>query len=178
LIRRSQHSGSNCRGGINFGYSFTSGNSQSTLNADTNATYRANGWEVATSLDSPFDGQAGASKTNRQDVQATFTKVLNSNSFIASLSDFLHSSRQDLNLRTTIGGGYGRYLKRTTNSKLAWLGGVVYIHESFGTTAGSLSGQSMEAVVGLQYNFVRFNFGELQSQVRIFPGLTDSGRSA
>ena len=109
-------------------------------------------------------------------MQATFTKFLNSNSFVASLSDFLHSSRQDLNLRTTLGGGYGRYLKRTTNSKLAWLGGVVYIHESFGTTAGSLSGQSMEAVVGLQYNCVRFNFGELQSQVRIFPGLTDSGR--
>jgi putative salt-induced outer membrane protein YdiY len=164
------------QGGIDLGYSFTSGNSQSTLNADTNATYRAKGWEVATSLDSTFDGQAGASKTNRQDVQATFTKFLNRNSFVASLSDFLHSSRQDLNLRTTLGGGYGRYLKRTTNSRLAWLGGVVYIHESFGTTAGSLSGQSMEAVVGLQYNCVRFNFGELQSQVRIFPGLTDSGR--
>jgi hypothetical protein len=34
----------------------------------------------------------------------------------------------------------------------------------------------MEAVVGLQYNYVRFNFGELNSEVRAFPGLTDSGR--
>jgi putative salt-induced outer membrane protein YdiY len=164
------------QGGIDLGYSFTSGNSQSTLNADTNATYRAKGWEAATSIDSTFDGQAGASKTNREDVQATLTKFLNRNSFVAALSDFLHSSQQDLNLRTTLGGGYGRYLKRTTNTNLAWLGGVVYIHESFGTTAGNLSGQSMEAVVGLQYNYVRFNFGEFRSQVRTFPGLTDSGR--
>jgi putative salt-induced outer membrane protein YdiY len=164
------------QGAIDLGYSFTSGNSQSTLNADTNATYRAKGWEAATSLDSTFNGQSGASKTNREDMRATFTKFLNRNSFVAALSDFLHSSQQDLNLRTTLGGGYGRYLKRTTNSNLAWLGGVVYVHESFGTTAGNPSGQSMEAVVGLQYNFVRFNFGELQSQVRTFPGLTDSGR--
>ena len=33
------------QGGIDFSYSFTSGNRQSTLNADTNATYRAKGWE-------------------------------------------------------------------------------------------------------------------------------------
>lgn len=164
------------QGGIDFGYSFTSGNSQSTFNADTNAAYKTPRWEVATSLDSTFSGQPGASKTNVEDLQATFTKFLNRNSFVAGLSDFLHSSRQDLNLRTTLGGGYGRYLKRTTNSNLTWLGGVVYINESFDTMAGQPSDQSMEAVVGLKYNYIRFNFGEFDSDLRVFPGLTDSGR--
>ncbi|MGC2527313.1 MAG: DUF481 domain-containing protein [Candidatus Acidiferrum sp.] len=164
------------QGSIDAGYSFASGSSQSTLNADTNASYSTPGWEVATSFDSTFSGQSGATSTNREDVQGTFAKFLNRNSFVAGLSDFLHSSRQDLNLRTTLGGGYGRYFKRTTNSNLAWLGGIVYIHESFDTTAGQPSGQSMEAVAGLQYNYVRFNFGEFDSQLRIFPGLTDAGR--
>jgi len=164
------------QGSIDFGYSFTSGNSQSTLNADTSAAYQTPGWKAETSFDSTFSGQPGASNTNREELQATFTKFLNRNSFVAVLSDFLHSSRQDLNLRTTLGGGYGRYLKRTTNSNLAWLGGIVYAHESFGTSAGNPSDQSMEAVAGLQYNYVRFNFGELNSEVRAFPGLTDSGR--
>jgi hypothetical protein len=164
------------QGAIDLGSSFTSGNSQTTLNADTNAAYRTKGWEAATSFDSTFSGQPGASKTNREDLQATFTKFLNRNSFLGTLSDFLHSSRQDLKLRTTLGGGYGRYLKRTTNSNLAWLGGFVYVHESFGTTLGNPSDQSMEAVLALQYNYVRFNFGDFNSQVRIFPGLTDSGR--
>jgi putative salt-induced outer membrane protein YdiY len=164
------------QGGIDVGYSFASGNTQSTLNADTSTAYKTPGWEVATSFDATFSGQSGASSTNREDVQVTVSKFLNRNSFVASLSDFLHSSRQDLNLRTTLGGAYGRYLKRTTNSNLAWLGGIVYIHESFGTTAGNPSGQSMEAVAGLQYNYVRFDFGEFDSQLRTFPGLTDSGR--
>jgi putative salt-induced outer membrane protein YdiY len=163
-------------GAIDVGYSFTSGNSQTTLNTDTSVAYQTARWKVATSFDATFSGQSGASKTNREDLQTTVTKFLNRNSFVAALSDFLHSSQQDLNLRTTLGGGYGRYLKRTTNSNLAWLGGAVYVHESFGTTAGNPSDQSMEAVVGVQYNLVRFNFGELHSQVQTFPGLTDAGR--
>src|SRR5208282_2958428 len=93
------------QGAIDFGFSYTSGNGQASLNADTSAAYKTPGWEVATSFDSTFSGQTGAAKTNREDLQATFTKFLNRNSFVASLSDFLHSSRQDLTLRTTLGEG-------------------------------------------------------------------------
>jgi Protein of unknown function, DUF481 len=164
------------QGSIDFGYSFTSGNKQSTLNADSSATYKATGWEASTSFDSTFNGQSGASKTNREDLQGVFAKYLNRNSFLAGLSDFLHSSQQDLNLRTTLGGAYGRYLLRTTNSNLAWMGGVVYIHESFDTAAGQPSDQNMEAVLGVQYTLVRFNFGEFDAQIFTFPGLTDAGR--
>ena len=164
------------QGAIDFGYSFTSGNSQTTLDANTNAAYKTPGWEAATSFDSTFGGQSGASKTNREDLESTLSKFLNRNSFLVGYSDFLHSSRQDLNLRMTLGGGYGRYLKRTTNSNLSWLGGVVYINESFDTTTAQPSDQNMEAVLGLQYTFNRFNFGELDSQLQAFPGLTDAGR--
>lgn len=164
------------QGSIDFGYSFASGNGQSTLNTDTSAAYATPAWEIATAFDATFSGQLDASKTNREDLQATFSKFLNRNSFFAGLSDFLHSSQQDLNLRTTLGGGYGRFLKRTTNSNFAWLSGIVYVHEAFDTTAGHPTDQSTEAVVGLQYNLVRFKFGEFDSQVRVFPGLSDPGR--
>jgi len=123
------------QGSLDFGYSFSSGNNQSALNIDTSAAYKTPRWEVTTSFDSTFSGQSGGAKTNREDGQAAFSVFLNRNSFIMGISDFLHSSQQDLNLRTTLGGGYGRFLKRTTNSNLAWLGGVVYVNESFDTTA-------------------------------------------
>jgi putative salt-induced outer membrane protein YdiY len=164
------------QGAVDFGYSFTSGNSQSTLNLDTSAAYKTPGWEATTSFDSTFSGQSGASKTNREDLQANFSKFLNRNSFVQGLSGFLHSSQQDLTLRTTLGGAYGRYLKRATNSNLFWLGGAVYVHESFDTAAGQLSDQNLEAVVGLRYNLIRFKFGEFDSKVLAFPGLTDAGR--
>jgi putative salt-induced outer membrane protein YdiY len=164
------------QGAIDFGYSFTSGNQQSSLNSNTRAAYKTPGWEAATSFDSTFSGQSDASKTNRQDFQGTFSKFLNRNSYVLALSGFLHSSQQDLTLRTTLGGAYGRYLKRTTTSNLSWLGGIVYVRESFGTPTGNPSGQSMEGIVGLEYSYIRFDFGEFNSQVWTFPGLTDTGR--
>jgi Protein of unknown function, DUF481 len=164
------------QGSLDMGYSFSSGNGQSTLNLDTNAAYKTPGWESALSFDSTFNGQSNSSKTNREDLQTSFYKFLNRNSFVAFLSDFLHSSQQDLNLRATLGSGYGRYLKRTTNSNLAWLGGLVYVNEMFDTSAGQPSDQNIEAVAGLQYQYIRFNFGELDSSLQVFPGLTDAGR--
>ena len=164
------------QGSIDLGYSYSSGNSQTALDVNTNAAYRTTGWEAATAYDSTFGGQAGAPKTNRQDLQTTFAKYLNRNSYLIALSDILHSSRQDLTLRTTLGGGYGRYLKRTTNSNLSWLAGVVFVNESFDTSAGQPSGQSAEALVGLQYSMIRFDVGEFDSQLLIFPGLSDTGR--
>jgi hypothetical protein len=164
------------QGSMDLGYSYSSGNSQTALDVNTNAAYRTAGWEATTAYDSTFGGQAGASKTNRQDFQATFAKYLNRNSYLLALSDFLHSSRQDLTLRTTLGGGYGRYLKRTTNTNLSWIAGVVFVNESFNVTAAQLSDQSAEALVGLQYSVIRFDFGEFDSQLLTFPGLTDTGR--
>ena len=164
------------QGSIDLGYSFSSGNSQTSTNVDTDVAYRTTAWEAATSYDSTFGGQAGASKTNRQDLQTTFAKFLNRNSYLVALSDFLHSSQQDLTLRTTLGGGYGRYLKRTTNSNLSWLAGVAFVNESFDTTAGRPSDQQADALVGLQYSYVRFKVGDFNSQLLVFPGLTDTGR--
>jgi putative salt-induced outer membrane protein YdiY len=164
------------QGSIDFGYTFTSGNGQSALNADTNAIYKTTGWEAATSFDTTYGGQTGADSSNREEVQAAVSRFLGRNSFVTGLSDFLHSSQQDLTLRTTLGGGYGRYLRRTTNTNLSWLGGVAYIHENFDTSIGKPSNQSMEAVVGLEYSYIRFDLGEFDSQLRVYPGLTDSGR--
>src|SRR5579863_4916241 len=70
------------QGAIDLGYSFTSGNSQTAIDVNTNAAYRTAAWETATAYDSTFGGQAGASKTNRQDLQWTFTRFLNRNSYL------------------------------------------------------------------------------------------------
>ena len=164
------------QGAIDLGYSFSSGNSQTSTNVNTNAKYVTAGWETGTSYDSTFGGQAGASKTNRQDLQTIFAKFLNRNSYLLGLSDFLHSSQQDLTLRTTLGGGYGRFLKRSTSSSFSWLAGVVFVNESFDTTALQPADQQAEGLLGLQYSTVRFKVGDFNSQLLVFPGLSDTGR--
>jgi putative salt-induced outer membrane protein YdiY len=162
-------------GAIDLGYNFSSGNSQTSLSADANAKYLTPKWITGASIDSSFSGQSGGSKSNLFELQTLDGRFLNRNSFLMGLGDFLHSSQQDLSLRTTLGGGYGRYLIRTNRNTLAWLGGVVYTHENF-ESSDQPADQNMEALLGLQYQMFHFDRYSLASQVLVYPGLTDAPR--
>src|SRR5271168_676899 len=162
-------------GAIDVGYNFSSGNNQTSLSADAIANYLSTKWIVGNSVNSSFSGQSGGSKSNLLEVQTIDGRFLSRSSFLMGLGDFLHSSQQDLSLRTTLGGGYGRYLLRSNHNTLSWVGGVVYTHEKF-ASADQSAGQNVEALLGLQYQMFHFDRYNLQSQVLIYPGLTDAGR--
>jgi hypothetical protein len=163
------------QGSIDAGTSFTSGNSQVAANTDLNATYTTPAWSATGALGTSFSDQTGGTKTNRNDASISAEKFLGRNAYLGGLVDFLHSSQQDLNLRATVGGGYGRYLKRTGTSQLRWLGGVVYTRESFATPTEP-SDSNAEGLLGLDYDSFRFKLGEIHMQVLVFPGLSDYGR--
>ena len=163
-------------GNIDAGYSFTSGNSQTTINSDASANYATPNWAVGTGISNSFSGQSGASRTNRIDGTLTLDRFLSRNSYLGLLNDYLHSSQQDLTLRTTLGGGYGRYLIRTDTTGLRWIAGVVDTWESFSTVSARPSNSNGEALLGAAYDSYRFRFGELHLQTNLFPGLSDSGR--
>jgi putative salt-induced outer membrane protein YdiY len=163
------------QGSIDAGTSFTSGNSQVTANTDLNATYATPKWSATGDLGTSFNNQSGGTKTNRNDASLSGQRFLGRNAYVGGLLDFLHSSQQDLDLRTTVGGGYGRYLIRTGTSQLRWLGGVVYTREAF-TTATAPSDSNAEGLIGLTYDSFRFKVGEIHLRAMVFPGLSDSGR--
>jgi hypothetical protein len=162
-------------GAIDFGLDFTSGNSQTSFSSDASANYLARKWFAGANFNSSFSGQSGASKTNLVETQTIDGIFMSRNSFIAGLGDFLHSSQQDLSLRSTLGALYGRYWLRTNHNSLALLGGVVYTHETF-QAANQPSDQNVEALLGLQYQLFRFDRYSMQSQLLVYPGLSDSGR--
>jgi putative salt-induced outer membrane protein YdiY len=164
------------KGAIDFGYSFTSGNNQSSLSSEANATYTATKWAAGVAYNSSFSGQSGGRTTNIFEVQSFGMRFLTRNSLLIGLSDFLHSSQQDLNLRTTLGGGYGRYIKRTNQNVLRWLAGADYTRATYQSTVGQPVQQNAEMLLGLQYENFYFARYTLQSQLLIFPGLTDWGR--
>jgi Protein of unknown function, DUF481 len=163
-------------GSVNFGASYTSGNNQTALNTGISVAYPAKTWASRASYTSSFSGQSGASQTNLEELQAGYEHYLNRNSFVLGLSDFLHSSQQELNLRTTAGAAYGRYVKRTNENSLRWFGGIVYTHEAFESTVAQPTDQNVEALLGGQYELFRFDRYTLQSQLLVYPGLSDFGR--
>jgi putative salt-induced outer membrane protein YdiY len=163
-------------GSIDFGYDFTSGNAQTSLSSDASANYLSKNWAAGTSFTSSYSGQKGGSQSNLLELQGIGERFLSKNSAILGLTDFLHSSQQDLELRTTLGGGYSRYFFRTNENKLLWVAGTVYNRETFVSGLGQPTDDNVEGLLGGQYQLMKFSLYDLQSQLFFFPGISDAGR--
>ena len=163
-------------GSIDFGASYTSGNNQTAVNSNADASYISTRWFGGGSFTSSLSGQSGSTQTNLLHGQNLNGLFLSRNTFLMSLIDFLHSSQQDLDLRTTAGTGYGRYWVRTNRTFLLWLAGIVYTNENFFPSAGQPIKNNCEGVLGTQYQLFRFARYRLQSQFLAYPGLSDLGR--
>jgi putative salt-induced outer membrane protein YdiY len=164
------------KGSIDLGYNYTSGNGQSSLNSSASAEYPATHWAAGASYTASFSGQTGGTTSNLFEVQSYGERFLNRNSYLIGLSDFLHSSQQDLVLRTTFGGAYGRYLARNNHNSLRWLAGSDYTRAGYQSGLAQPTQQNVELLLGAEYQFFQFDRYTLQSQVLVFPGLSDFGR--
>jgi len=163
-------------GAIDLGYNFTSGNDQTQVSTSANAAYLSTKWSTGVSLTTSFSGQSGASKTNLWEGTTYGERFLNRNSSLIGLADFLHSSQQELNLRTTLGGGYSRYWVRTNRAQFQGIFGLVHTNETFESTLSHPTQQNVEALLGVKYQLFRFSRYSLTSQLLSFPGLSDTGR--
>jgi hypothetical protein len=74
-----------------------------------------------------------------------------------------------------MGGGVGRYLFRTNTGFLTLIGGTVYTRERFSPVKQDAD-QNIEGLAGAEYQRLRFDRYTLQSQIYVFPGLSDLGR--
>jgi putative salt-induced outer membrane protein YdiY len=163
-------------GSVDAGYTFASGNSQTTINMNASVNYSTPKPISGASLANSFSGQSGASRTNRIDATLNTARFLSHNSYLGLVNDYLHSNQQDLDLRMTLGGGYGRYWIRTNTASFRWIAGAVYTWESFSAISSQPSDSNVEALFGASYDAYRFRFGEIHLQGYVFPGLSDAGR--
>ncbi len=163
-------------GGIDVGYDFTSGNSQATVTSNANVNYETPRWLAGITDTTSFSGQTGGTHTNLIDLTAQEGVIFKKNWSLIGLQDFLHSSQQSLDLRTTLGGGVGWYLFRTNATFLVLSGGAVYAHEKFTSNIELDSDQNIEGLAGIQYQLMRFDRYSLVSEAFLFPGFSDPGR--
>jgi hypothetical protein len=164
------------KGGIDVGYDFTSGNSQATATSNANVNYESPKWAAGITDTTSFSGQTQGTHTNLIDITGQEGVFFKKNWSLIGLQDFLHSSQQSLDLRTTLGGGVGWYLFRTNSTFLVVSGGTVYTREKFTPSVELESDQNIEGLAGIQYQLTRFNRYSLVSSAYLFPGFSDPGR--
>ena len=116
--------------GFDFGYSLTKANSAKQLSLGGNLSYRSER-NVDTLYANAFkNSQEDAPTTSRWDLANDFRHLLGSRWYVNTTQDFLNSEEQGLDLRTTIGGGGGRYLLRAASQYLALGGGLAWTNRT------------------------------------------------
>ena len=117
--------------GLDFGYSMTRTNSAKQLSLGSNLSYRDEDYYDVLFVNIFSSTQENAPDTQRWDVGNDFRRFLGSRWYVNTTQDFLNSEEQGLDLRTTIGGGGGRYLLRSSSQHLAVGGGLAWTNENY-----------------------------------------------
>ena len=164
-------------GSISYGFGFASGNNStnSSLAADVAFNTTRNSIKVATS--SQYDSQTNAKNTNRITLDSEYARMITNKWLAAGLFSLLKSNQQNLELRSTYGGGLGRKLIQTDKTSLTVMGGLAYSHESYVPQSGTEPiRNNVESLLGVTFSTFRFSTLYLTSQTFLFPSLSDPGR--
>jgi putative salt-induced outer membrane protein YdiY len=166
----------NLHGGIDIGLNYAKQQNRIQYNFDSNVLFERAKWNAAADYESNFSGGGNVSNL-RNDLRLTGTRQLRSpHNFAVGLSEFLQSNEQQLDLRTTLGGGFGHIFSNTNHSLLAAYGGAVWNREHYSSEATNPIADSAEAVLGTQVNFFRFKTTNVLIDARLYPSLTELGR--
>ena len=167
-------------GAVDVGFNFTRGNSR--LNSSAIALqgkYRRPTYELSAGATSLFSRQDDAEPTSRQTADARYDRFLSPKQFAFGLAGFERNDRQQLNLRSRLGGGYGYKVTKTKDTELSLLGGFTYINEQFQEDPsqpplGSTS--SGEVVAGIDYRTVVLKGIGITTKLSFLPNLVQTGR--
>jgi Protein of unknown function, DUF481 len=161
--------------GFDVGYSMTRANSAKQLSLGGNVGYRDEHNLDAAYFNAFRSTQSNAPKTERWEIGNDFRHLLTRNWYANTTQNFLSSDEQQLSLRTTIGGGIGRYLIRSSSQYLALGGGLAWTNENY-TDPAVPTRNSAEAFVGTEFKTEKLKFADLLTRLTLYPSLTISGR--
>jgi Protein of unknown function, DUF481 len=160
--------------GLDFGYSMTKTNSAKQLSLGSNLTYRDVNYYDVLFANVFSSTQDNAPNTQRWDLGNDFRRFLGSRWYANTTQDFLNSEEQGLDLRTTIGGGGGRYLLRSSSQYLAVGGGLAWTNENY--TDETPTQDSLEAYLSTEFMTEKLKITDLITRFTYYPSLTTDDR--
>ena len=163
-------------GSVDFGFNFTSGNSQYQAELLASTTYRRGDHSLTASVDTVFSGQTKGSSTARKQFTFDYSKQLTPKYYVGGLVDLLSSDQQSLELRTSAGGLIGRNLRRTERTRWSVFGGVVGAREKYSSTTSQSQTTDVAAITGVDFLTFRFTKTDIRSRLVMYPSLTTPGR--
>jgi hypothetical protein len=131
-------------GSLDAGFNFTSASEQTQWTLNTSVEYTRKAIRNRASLSSQLTKLQASSQT-RNNLNLSSQRYLNNRWFTGGIGQFLQDESLDLDLRSVLGGIFGRYLKQNSRTTFSLFSGAAYTLEHF---SGSPADSSIEALFG------------------------------
>lgn len=162
-------------GYVTAGYDYTKANDlqQFTFTGGLSSRDEKRQWSLDGST--TLISQSGQDDTSRYDISALNRRFLPDRWFWQGFGSFEGNDELGIDLRTTLGAAYGRFLRQDQKSDWAAYAGLAVTRENFSEQP---TNESVEGVLGTQYWFFRYDSPEasFNATLNLFPSLTESGR--
>lgn len=159
-------------GEISAGFSHTRASEVTQFNLGLKGDYRTEQRAITFGLDSVI---VDSDKTSqRQNLDLRYIRFRPARWFTGALFALESNDELGLDLRTSVGGGGGRYLHQTNSSKFSFLSALMLSNEE--TDAGTK--RSLEGIAALKLEWYRYDTPELDvsTTLQVIPNLSDTGR--
>jgi hypothetical protein len=165
-------------GEVALGLIYSKGNQSTQYSLSSNTVYVRERWNASASYDSSLSSSAGVTASTRNQLSFVTQRLLpKENWFYSGIGGFLHSTEQQIQLQSTLGGGIGRYLINTNRASVSLLGGLAWQGTTYASPVPQSNNQNL--ATGLIYvdaRFFRFSKTNFNANATLLPALSEPGR--
>jgi hypothetical protein len=166
------------RGNVDFGLSFAKSNDQKNVSLQGGLYYQSREHLFSLDSNSQFTSQQKVADTNETNIKAALYKELRrSNWYYGGIANFLSSTAQQIDLRSTLGAGLAKRMIFTNRTNLTAMGGLALTieREAPGSTSTART-KALDSAFAVQYSTFRFDSTTFDTAGWIYPSLTSPGR--
>lgn len=162
------------KGNFSLGYNYTKASEVETMTFSGELRSRTDLREWLLDGSANVTTQSGPDST-RFDVSGSYSRFLARRKYWMGRLRLESNSELALDLRTSLGGGLGYYLRQDAHHEWAILGGLALNEEKY---SGEPARTSTDAIIATSYYYYRFDplNADLDFQLALIPSLTVSGR--
>ena len=162
-------------GSLDLGFNYTQASAIVQLTLNANAVFRRPTFAASAAISTFFSSQSGVPSSQRSNFTVGYQKFLKERWFVAGFGGVDRNLDLGLDLRVSLGAGYGRYFVQTNRTTFGALLGISGDHED---PVDGTPSYEVAAVIGAQYSMFTYDFPKItvNSTLSVLPYLTDSGR--
>jgi hypothetical protein len=166
------------RGDVDLGTSFARSNSQRNLTLQTDLGYHSTKYLFNLNSSSQFSTQQKTNDTNETSVKSSgFKQLRESNWYAGGIANFLSSTEQQIDIRSTIGTAIARRQIFTNKTNLSFIAGLGYTNEKDAANATSSARKNaLDGAFAVQYSTFRFDSMTFNTSLWTYPSITSPGR--